>query len=615
MTRLRTTPTLIGAAVSALMLAGAPAHAQTAATSNAPAATPSVAPSADPAADAARQAMREQLKRELLVELRAQMTEEIRREVMAELKSQMTEEVKRQVLADLTGASAPAAAATPGAAPTPAAATASAETPAPAPQAKAGAGEAASARVVRVPYVPESMRRELREQLKQEVLAQAKEEHWGNPGALPDWLDRFRFYGDLRLREDVARLDNQNTAPGYGYISSVGTGLTRAADIASNASLNSFSNTNTQENFNRSRLRLRVGADVKIADTASGGFRISTGSTSGPTSTNQTMGQGFNKYTLVLDRGYLNLTPNPWLTLSGGRIANPFFSTDLVWADDLGFEGIAANYTRAISPSLTGFATAGWFPLRTDNPLQTRSRDLVGGQVGLLWHFAPTADLKLGLALYSYHGLDGRLENDTTYTSAADYGVRYEYPDGMRQRGNTLFIENASTDTSLRTFWGLASSFRELNLTGSIDLARFDPSHVIFTADYVKNLAFDRSKIAQRTGVKVVDGKDYGYQAKLSVGQPEMLRLGDWNLSLAYRWLGSDAVLDAYTNSDFGLGGTNNKGYILGANYGLDKNTWVSARWLASQLIDSMAPKIQGTATAPTRLKVDLFQVDLNAKF
>ena len=74
-------------------------------------------------------------------------------------------------------------------------------------------------------------------------------------------------------------------------------------------------------------------------------------------------------------------------------------------------------------------------------------------------------------------------------------------------------------------------------------------------------------------------------------------------------------MLDAYTNSDFGLGGTNNKGYILGANYGLDRQTWLSVRWMASNLIDSMVPSTTGAAATPTKLSTDLLQVDLNVKF
>ena len=591
MPSLRTPPKLIAAAISALLLSGAPTLCR-----------------ADDAADELRAEVREQIKRELLTEMRGQMADEIRKELVAELKSQMTEEVrrqlmtdmkaqmaediKRQVLADLTGASGGTASA---AAPT----------------------EGTKGRVVRVPYIPESMRREIREQVKQEVLAQAKEERWAAPGALPGWIDRFHFVGDVRVRSDSFRLAKDNSAAGVANYGS--SGVTRAADlVGANGNYSGVPNVNTQDDFSRTRLRLRFGGTIKVADTASAGFQISTGSTTGPTSTNQTMGQGFNKYSLVLDRGYVTLNPIPWLALTGGRMANPFFSTDLVWADDLNFEGFAANYARPLTPSLTGFVTAGWFPLRTDNPLQSSSRDIRAIQAGMNWHFAPTSDFKFGAALYDYHGMEGQLEADARYgpPSSSDYGARSEYPNGLRQRGNTLFIVNAIADPlSGTTYWGLASGFRELNLTGSLDLARFDPVHVILTGDYVKNLAFDRNKIAQRTGSQVVDGKDYGYQAKLTVGHPEMTRWGDWNVSLAYRWLGSDAVLDAFTNSDFGMGGTNNKGYILGGSYGIDKNTWLSARWMASQLIDSMAPKVQGSTTAPTRLKVDLFQVDLNAKF
>ena len=540
--------------------------------------------------DGERAAMREQIKRELMAEMKA------------EMKAQMAEEIKRQVLAELTGSgtgvSGGAASAT----------LASGE---------AVGSEKAKARVVRVPYIPESMRMEIRNQVKQEVLAQAKEERWGNPGALPEWLERFQFEGDVRLRYDSFQLGDANSAAGISnYVS--GTGLTRGADLVGAAgNLSGVANVNTQEDFTRTRLRFRFGANAKISDTVTAGFRVATGSTSGPTSTNQTLGQGFNKYTVVLDRGYLTFKPMPWLKLTGGRIANPFVSTDLVWAEDLGFEGVAATVSHSYSPDVEMFATVGWFPLRTDNPMQTSARDLTGVQAGLNWRLNQTTDLKLAAALYDYRSIEGRLEDGSRYgpPSASDYGTRYEYPNGLRQRGNTLFITNALTDPLAgTTYWGLASGFRELNITGSLDIAQFDPVHVILTGDYVRNLAFDRTKMSARTGSQIVDGKDSGYLGKVTVGYPVIANPGEWNVSLAYRWLGSDAVLDAFTNSDFGLGGTNNKGYILGGSYGIDKNTWVSARWMSSDQIDSYAPNV-GVTSPTTKLSVDLLQLDLNSKF
>ena len=530
--------------------------------------------------------------------------EQSRREILVEMKSQMAADIKRQILAELTGAGGAALPASP-------AGTGVGSGP-------ADAADPSKARVVRVPYVPETMRREIREQIKQEVLTQAKEERWANPNALPEWLDRFSFEGDVRLRHDAIRLGNGNTSPGVAnYVS--GTGLTRAADlVGANGNFSGVPNGNTQEDFNRTRLRFRLGATATISDKVLAGLRISTGNTTGPTSTNQTLGQGLNKYTLVLDRGFITLKPWSGFTVSGGRIANPFFSTDLVWADDLNFEGVAASYSSQWSTDLTGFVTGGWFPLRTDSPLQSTSRNFTGLQAGVNWQFGRTSNLKLGAALYSYRGMEGQLESAARYgpPSASDYGTRYEYPNGLRQRGNTLFITNAIADPLAgATYWGLASGFREFNLTGTVDIARFDPVHVVLTGDYVKNLAFDRSRTAARTGASIVDGKDFGYLGKVTVGYPSIARRGEWNASLAYRWLGSDAVLDAFTNSDFGLGGTNSKGYILGGSYGLDKNTWVSIRWMSSQLINSAAPKVTGATAAPTKLSVDLLQIDLNAKF
>lgn len=536
--------------------------------------------------------------------VRNEIREQVKRELMAEMKAQIADEIRRQVQAELAAAGVSAPSAQSGTA--------------------ANAGEAAApgdkakGRVVRVPYISESTKREIREQLKSEVLAQSKEERWGNPGALPEWLDRISFEGDIRLRMDSFHLAKDNTPAGAANNVS-GTGMTRGADlVGANGNIAGVPNVNTQEDFTRTRLRFRFGAQAKISDTVSAGFRIATGNTSGPTSTNQTMGQGFNKYSLVLDRGYVTLQPTSWLSLTGGRIANPFFSTDLVWADDLSFEGLAAHLSHALTPRLTAFATIGWFPLRTDNPLQSTSRDLTGIQAGVKWQLAPKTDLKLAAAIYDYHGMEGALEDNGRYgpPSASDYGTRYEYPNGLRQRGNTLFIANALADTNYQstTYWGLASGFQELNLTGSLDIANFDPVHVVLTGDYVKNLAFDRNKMSLRTGSSVQDGKDSGFLGKVSIGHVNMTKLGDWNVSMAYRWLGSDAVLDAFTNSDFGMGGTNNKGYILGGSYGIAKNTWLSARWLSSQLIDSMAPKTTSTATS-TKLSVDLLQVELNSRF
>jgi len=474
-------------------------------------------------------------------------------------------------------------------------------------------------KIVRVPYVPEAVKREMRDQIKQEVLAQSKTERWGQPDALPEWMGRFSFEGDVRVRYERTMLSPTNSSPGANPVNGFTDGFyTRAADIAGQigpggSPTPSF---NTQNDRDRWRVRSRIGINAKVSDMVTSGITLSTGNTTERTSTNQTLGQSFNKYSVVVDRAFIKVDPSAETSFSVGRIANPFFSTDLVWADDLNFEGIAISAKPKLSPALSTFLTAGWFPLRESNPGRSSGRDLIGVQGGFDWKLMPKTQFKLGASLYQYHNIEGRSESDATFASDSEYGTRYEYADGFRQRGNTLFLINATvnpaSDSSFR--WGLASKFKELNLTGSLDLAQFDPMHITLVGDYVKNIGFDRDEIASRTGIPFEDGKNVGYMGKLQVGHPKIKARGDWNVSLAYRYLGSDAVLDAFTNSDFGLGGTNNKGTILGFNYGIDKNAWLALRWLSSDLIDPMAPKRAGT-NPETKLSVDLFQIDLNARF
>lgn len=55
-----------------------------------------------------------------------------------------------------------------------------------------------------VPYVPEVVRQQIKDELRAEVVQQAKSEGWAAPNALPEWTQRISFYGDLRARaEDV----------------------------------------------------------------------------------------------------------------------------------------------------------------------------------------------------------------------------------------------------------------------------------------------------------------------------------------------------------------------------------------------------------------------------
>jgi hypothetical protein len=489
---------------------------------------------------------------------------------------------------------------------------------------------------VRVQYVPEHVKNEIREQIKQEVLAQAKTERWAEPNAIPSWLDSIKWEGDLRLRYQVDDFASGNTKPmnsdgasGYvwdsyedlmavsGFSAVDPNAMTRAADFAKVNSKGEPTG-NTTEKRERFRLRARLGMLAKVSESWSGGIRLATGSATDRVSTNQTLGQDWNKYTLTVDRAYLKYDPVEWLTISGGRIPNPWFSTDLVWDEDLNFEGMAATWKPVLdNGAIKPFLTVGAFPLKEENPPASSGRWMHGVQAGAQWDLSSDTRLKFGLAWYGFKDFEGRVESDDSLDLlgsfepvSANYG-QYEYSSKLRQKGNTLFRTNASLDAGNTSYWGLASKFRPINLTASVDLAHFDPVHVILTADWVRNTAFDRNEIATRTQgrVNLSDGDDKGYQYKLTVGMPKLKEARDWQVSMAYRYLGSDAVVDAFTDSDFGGGGTNLKGYTLGLQYAVDRNAVVGLRWLSADQIDSFAP------SADYKFSLDVLQADVNVRF
>jgi hypothetical protein len=469
---------------------------------------------------------------------------------------------------------------------------------------------------LRVPYVPQAVRDQIRNEIKEDVLNRARVERWGVPNAAAEWTDRIRIDGDIRVRGQADRLDDKNPSPDDFLAASLG-GQTRAADFAAGTS-GGLATANTQEDRKRLRLRARLGVQAKLTDMVSTGLRLSTGSSTDRVSTNQTLGQNANKYTFLLDRAYVRLDPWDWLSVDAGRIANPWFSTDLVWSDNLNFEGLASTLKLPSRPwrSFEPFFTLGLFPIReTNNPRPARW--MTGAQLGLQWEASPATRFKLGIAQYQFKNLEGRVDPDydPIFGAGRSYG-QYEYEAGLRQRGNSLFLTNNPLEiqaglTPDKARWGLTSRFKPMAVTAALELSQFAPVVVMISGEYVKNSAFDRAEILARTGIALTDGRDKGYQMRVALGAADVRNRGDWQVALTYRYLGSDAVLDAFTDGDFGLGGTNLRGYTFGAVYGIDRNTNLGLRVLSARSIDS--PTVQ--PALKDYFKVDSLQVDLNARF
>jgi hypothetical protein len=457
--------------------------------------------------------------------------------------------------------------------------------------------------VTRVPYIPQYLKEEIRDEVRMglkedvvdDVMAQARTESWGVPGTNPDWTKRIKFKGDIRFRYQGERFADGNSTQYRNFNAINAAGGTTAAGV------NAF--INTTEDRDRLRLRARLGMDAKVTQGVTASMRLATGNPDDPVSTNQTLGNYGGDYQLSLDQAFIRFNPlaNEY-QLTFGRMPSPWQSpSQLVWDDDLNFDGVAFSYYFNRGNDLYDdeqqfdpYLTVGAFPLQ-EVQLSGNDKWLYGAQVGFSYLTRKQNQLKMGLAYYYFDNISGvKNAPDSTLTN-------YTAPPFV-QKGNTMFdISNSTTDPQTE-LWALAADYQELDLSVVYDMANFAPVHVILTGDYVENIGYDQNKMQARAG-ESVDGKTTGYDLGIQVGWPTVLQPGNWNAGLNYRYLERDAVVDAFTDSDFHLGGTDGQGYKLSFRYGIEENTWLQLRMISANEIDGPP------------LGVMTVLADLNAKF
>ncbi|AZC30853.1 putative porin [Pseudomonas chlororaphis] len=489
------------------------------------------------------------------------------------------------------------------------------------------AGPAATPGDVRVQYVPAIVRDQIRDQVKAEVMATAKQENWAQPNTFPDWVSRISFDGDIRLRDESRYYSgsNSNEIVDFARLNDKGP-----YDVNPNSSTNLPPLLNTREDReNLFRLRARLGMKAQVAENWTAGIRIGTGSDNNPVSTTQTLGGGFGKKDIWLDQGYLTWKATDDLTLTGGRIANPFFSTDMLYSTDLNFDGVAAIFNHKLNRDWGLFGTVGAFPVEYTNDTSTSNgfdkeesdnKWLYGAQIGANWAINSNHRLKGALAYYRFDDIEGQRSGACEPWAGAP-GCD---SDGSRvafmQKGNSVFLLRDITPNPLNPaatpqpqFVGLASEFNllDLNLVWDADLP--ENFKLRSQANYIHNLGYDEGEMRKRSAGQIVNNLDSSgelesganaWMVQFTLGNSlELAKQGDWNLFAGYKYIQPDALPDGFNDSSFHLGGTNAKGYFLGGNYGLAKNVFATGRWLSSEAVYG----------AP--FDIDVLQLEINTRF
>lgn len=465
--------------------------------------------------------------------------------------------------------------------------------------------QAENAKVVRVPYVPEFVRDEIkaevREGLKDDVLAdvevKAREEKWGTPDALPGWVNRFEWFGDFRVRYDANRFDDENQPESYFNVQALNDarGFLNQSDAFFNFT----------ENRQRLRMRLRFGFEAAITDRLATRFRFATSSS--PVSRNVDFGQSFDNLNLTLERAFMRYFADygAWgdLRLLAGKYEVPFDRTEMVWDNDVNLTGLTAVYGNTFGGGVIGLSgertgmlgpvgvnrlqlALGAYALDLDEIAfddgESNDKWVLGLQLLYERRLSEKAAMSLSGSVFDYRNTRGIFN-----PVAGDTTTEWSAPDFV-QKGNSKYLISAINDPNADPFvFGLATDYTLVNFIGRTRLYHFDPFVVDLTAAYVKNIAYDRSDIEQVAGLLInadneLDQRDQGYELSAYAGHPEVSGWGTWRVGGRYVYLEGDAVLDAYTNSNFQLGGTNYSGWQADVWFGVTRNSFARLRYFST---------------------------------
>lgn len=270
--------------------------------------------------------------------------------------------------------------------------------------------------------------------------------------SLSSSIKSITFYGDLRLRYEM----RDGTTPA-GFTGSGGKFLSSA----------------DSEDDNRWRYRLRFGVKGTLYDNFFFGIRAATNPTydrSGNVTFGHSDGAGpFGKgqNLLALDQVYLGWHATDDITLTGGQMPNPFYTTSMIWDDNLNPAGAAEQYDHTFG-NVEVFATAGQFVYQAaagngftnglGNNTSFDNTFMYGEQIGFKYNFDKNTFFKGAASMYTYSGTVGN--SNTGGTVAGLYS------------GNPLVFNapNASPSFFNGPFVGAASA-PVTNVSGINDLA------------------------------------------------------------------------------------------------------------------------------------------------
>jgi len=391
-------------------------------------------------------------------------------------------------------------------------------------------------------------------------------------GGANKWLKDLKFKGDIRLRYEAFDFTH---------------GPPSTAD----------------DSRNRFRYRLRFGLEKALQPDMTIGFALCSGGISGgvnndPTSTNQTLDGLFNFKPIFIEKVYASYSPS-WakagpvskFTITGGKFDNPFEkgSSDMIWDRDVkpegAYEKIDFDLLNTSGLDLRAYTTAGQFILDEDALNSGGDAELWALQAGINPTFyTPFFDKPVDwLSAVSYYAYNHYAHNSNFMI---DGTTRLSGATATDARGNPAI----GTDL-------VAGHFNTVEIYNELALPFWKPLRLY--QDFAVN-----PKDSSPEGAIRGANQAWALGAKLN----SIVQKDDWELSYAYKWIGHNAVVGAFNDSDFGDGHSGKRGSVVKAGYALTDNLTLNG---AMYFVNDTNAGTAGYLDKETRR----FQVDLAYKF
>jgi hypothetical protein len=364
-------------------------------------------------------------------------------------------------------------------------------------------------------------------------------------------VEKIKLYGDIRLRYAYDDKDPQLFIPDG----------TKSNDIDRSPS---------GVQTSRWRFRLRVGADVFLTHQWSAGVELSTAKTSD--SANQTFENGFDDYDIFISKAFLRWDPKPALTFVGGKMQNPFYSTELVWDTDITPTGLAEiirfHELFESTPDAVGYDKDGK-TVATSKPARRWELSLIAGQ------------------FIFDDNVENNFDNDEStdaYLFQTQLLASYTFDNGVKATvAPGWLVENAATVTGVLNSNAFTDNTSVSGATRNISLILV-PGDVSFKigsipakvfwdfsyniegrkrADDIYNLEFLRNDVGQDSDDDVLDPDDFdsdyspqdsfAYMIGFQIGDNK--KAGDWSFRADWRQTGIAAVDPNLNDSDFAVSG------------------------------------------------------------